>query len=68
MPTMFYKGRQIRLTPRMIEILDYATRYAKPRSWHNIGRDEASRKAIERLADAGLVEIAEHSNQYRLTP
>jgi hypothetical protein len=52
----------------MVDILDYATKYAKPRSWHDIGRDEASRKAIERLQAAGLVEIAEHSNQYRLTP
>jgi hypothetical protein len=68
MPTMTYKGRQIRLTPRMTEILEYATRYPKPRSWHNIGHDEASKKAIERLRAAGLVEIAEHSNQYRLTP
>jgi hypothetical protein len=68
MPTMFYKGRRIRLTPRMVEILDYATRYPKPGTWHNIGRDEASRKAIERLKTADLVEVAEYSNQYRLTP
>jgi hypothetical protein len=68
MPTIFYKGRQIRLSQRMVEILDYATRYPKPSSWHNIGRDEASRKAIERLEAAGLVEVAEHSQQYRLTP
>jgi hypothetical protein len=65
---MFYKGRQIRLPQRMVEILDYATRYPKPASWHNIGRDEASRKAIARLKAAGLVELAEHSRQYRLTP
>jgi hypothetical protein len=68
MPTITYKGSQIRLTERMIEILDYATKYPKPASWHNIGRHEASRKAIERLEAAGLVEVAEHSNQYRLTP
>lgn len=67
-PTMTYKGRQIRLTQEMIEILDYATKYPKPRSWHNIGKDDASKKAIKRLQAAGLVEIAEHSNQYRLTP
>lgn len=52
----------------MIEILDYATRYPTPQSWHNIGHDEASRKAVKRLESAGLVEIAEHSQQYRLTP
>jgi hypothetical protein len=52
----------------MIEILDYATRYPKPSSWHNIGHDDASKKAVERLRAAGLVEVAEHSNQYRLTP
>jgi hypothetical protein len=52
----------------MIEILDYATKYPKPKSWHNIGRDEASRKAVECLEAAGLVEVAEHSQQYRLTP
>jgi hypothetical protein len=68
MPTMIYKGRRIRFTQRMVEILDYATKYPKPASWLSIGRDEASRKAIERLEAAGIVEIAEHSNQYRLTP
>jgi hypothetical protein len=68
MPILTYKGRKIRLTPRMIEILEYATRYPQPRSWHNIGRDEASGKAIARLEAAGLVEVAEHSQQYRLTP
>jgi hypothetical protein len=68
MPTIIYKGRRIRLSQRMFEILEYATKYPKPESWHNIGRDEASRKAIERLRAAGLVEVAEQSNQYRLIP
>ena len=68
MPTITYKGRRIRLSQQMFEILDYATKYPKPNRWHDIGRDEASRKAVERLAAEGLVEIAEYSNQYRLTP
>jgi hypothetical protein len=68
MPTITYKGRRIRLSQQMFEILDYATKYPKPASWHNIGRDDASRQAIERLKTAGLVEVAEHSQQYRLTP
>ena len=67
MLTINYKGRCIRLSQHMFEILDYATKYPKPNSWHDIGWDEASRKAIERLAAEGLVEITEHSNQYRLT-
>jgi hypothetical protein len=68
MPILTYKGRRTRLTPRMVEILDYATKYLKPKSWHDIGRDEASRTAIARLEAAGLVEVAEHYQQYRLTP
>ena len=52
----------------MFEILDYTTKYPKPNRWHDVGRDQASRKAIERLVAEGLVEIADHSNQYRLTP
>jgi hypothetical protein len=68
MPILTYQGRRIRLTQRMVEILDYATKYPKPNSWHNIGHDDASKKAVERLRAAGLVEVAEHSNQYRLTP
>ena len=68
MPTITYKGRRIGLTERMFEILDYATKYPKAGSWHNIGHDHASREAIERLRAEGLVEVAEYSNQYRLTP
>ena len=68
MPTIAYKGHRIRLSQRMFEILEYATKYPKPASWHNVGRDEASRKAIKRLEAEGLIEVAEHSQQYRLTP
>jgi hypothetical protein len=40
-PIITYKGRRIRLSQRMFEILDYATKYPKPRNWHNVGHDEA---------------------------
>jgi hypothetical protein len=49
MPILTYQGRRIRLTQRMVEILYYATRYPKPSSCHNIGHDDASKKAVERL-------------------
>jgi hypothetical protein len=50
----------------MFETLEFATKY--PKLWHNIGTEKASRDAIKRLEAEGLVEIAGHSNQYRLTP
>jgi hypothetical protein len=67
MPTISYKGRRIRLTQRMFDVLDYATKYPKPNSWHNIGSDATDKKTIARLEAEGLVEVAEHANQYRLT-
>jgi hypothetical protein len=64
--TINYKGRRIRLTKRMFETLESATKY--PKLWHNIGTEKASRDAIKRVEAEVFVEIAGHSNQYRLTP
>ncbi len=64
--TIDYKGRRIRLTKRMLEALQYALKY--PKIWHNIGTDKASLEAVKRLEAAGLVEVLEYSNQYRVKP
>jgi hypothetical protein len=55
------------LPRRMLEILDHATHYPKPDTWHNIGFDEAGKEAVARLRAKGLVEMAEYASQYRLT-
>jgi hypothetical protein len=50
----------------MLSILQYALKY--PRLWHDIGQDKTSRDAIKRLEAAGLVEVKDYSNQYRIRP
>lgn len=44
LPTITYKGRRIRLTQRMFDILDYATRYPKPGTWQNMAWMKRARK------------------------
>jgi hypothetical protein len=67
-PTITYKGIRIRLTRRAFEMLDYAAKYPTPGRWHDIGGSDEDRKAAEQLKVAGLIEVREFSNQYRLTP
>lgn len=59
-----YQGRRIRLDTRMHEALTFAL--GSPTIWHAIGPEPKMGAAIRRLAAKGLVEIAEHSNQFRI--
>lgn len=38
-----------------------------PKRWHDIGRDDASKRATELLAKRGVIEIRQPQNQYKLT-
>ena len=45
----------------MLEALQYAH---DPKRGHAIGANKAGQLAVNRLAEAGLLEVREHSNQF----
>jgi hypothetical protein len=49
---------------QMLALLEWAA--DRPKSWHPIGTLPETQRAAELLAKRGLIEIASHSNQYRL--
>jgi hypothetical protein len=51
---------------QMLALLEWAA--DRPKSWHSIGNLPETVKAAELLAKRGVIEIASHSNQYRLKP
>jgi hypothetical protein len=57
MPTITYHNKRIRLTDRMFSLP--GIRY---------GPDKEGIAAVKRLEKAGLVEIREYSNHYRINP
>jgi hypothetical protein len=62
-----YKGKRIELTDEMYALLDYAVKYPTQNRWHDIGIGKAL-EAAQQLEEAGLIEIREFSNQFRLAP
>jgi len=50
----------------MAAALRFALHY--PEQWHAIGQDRATRYAIKRLKVAGLIEVRDYSDQYRVKP
>jgi hypothetical protein len=55
-----------RLNARMLSILEYAAKH--PSGWHDIGRDDDSKRAVELLVKRGVLEVRQPMNQYKLTP
>ena len=51
---------------QMLALLEWAADH--PTRWHDIGPEEASKRAAELLAKRGVIEIREYSNQYKLKP
>jgi ribosomal protein L19E len=66
MTTINYQDRRIRLGKHMAAALKFALHY--PEQWHDIGHDRAMRDAVKRLKAAGLIEVRDYSNQYRVKP
>lgn len=52
------------LDDKMFAILDWAAKH--PTRWHSIGPDKDWQHAAQLLAERGVIEIREYSNQYRL--
>jgi len=50
----------------MLALLEWVSDH--PKQWHDIGKLPESRQAAELLAKRDVIEIREHSNQYRLKP
>jgi hypothetical protein len=63
--TITYHGRKIRLDDVMMGALQWALKNAG--RWQDIGKEKSRAGAIKRLEAAGLVEILEYSNQYRVS-
>jgi hypothetical protein len=66
MLTLNYHGKKIRLSDRMLSLLQYAMK--NPNRWHRFGPDEDGIEAAKRLEKTGLVEICEYSSHYRINP
>jgi hypothetical protein len=66
MTTINCQGRRIRLGKHMAAALRFALHY--PEQWRAIGQDRAMRYAIKRLKAAGLIEVRDYSDQYRVKP
>jgi hypothetical protein len=50
----------------MRNYLEYALK--SPNRWHPIGIDKEDKDTVKRLEKAGLVEIREYSNHYKINP
>jgi hypothetical protein len=64
--TINYHGKKIRLTENMLGYLQHALKL--PNRWHEIGQDIEGKDAVKRLEKAGLVEIRDYSNHYKVRP
>lgn len=49
---------------QMLAIVEWASEH--PKLWHSLGKEAATLQAAELLEKRGVIEIASHSNQYRL--
>lgn len=65
MPKKLTKAERL-VNEQMLALLEWASDH--PKRWHDIGREESSKRAAELLAKRGIIEIREYSNQYRLKP
>jgi hypothetical protein len=51
---------------KMLALLEWAADH--PKSWYDLGNLPETMKAAELLEKRGVIEIASHSNQYRIKP
>jgi hypothetical protein len=65
MLTITYHGRKIRLDDDMLRTLQWALKHVG--RWQDIGREKSWQRTVKRLEAAGLVEIFEATNQYRVS-
>lgn len=57
MPTITHKGKQVELTQRMFDMLEWAVKYPRADAWHAIGKDDEDAEAARSLAEVGLIEL-----------
>jgi hypothetical protein len=51
---------------QMLALLEWAADH--PKHWHNLGPEEATKRAAEALEKRGVIETRQPMNQYRLKP